>query len=525
LNALSEPSVASATPSNNNAHGDTAPVSLEIIGVSKRFGDLQALTDVSLRLMRGTVHALLGENGAGKSTLVKCVMGYQSPDEGSVVVDERERTIRSTRDAHALGLGMVYQHFTLVPAMTVLENLVLARDEIPAFVDWAAERRQLEAESKELPFAVELDRPVITLAAGEKQKVEILKQLYLRRRILILDEPSSVLTPVEADEVLETLRQRAVRDGLAVLLITHKLREVTGFADDVTVLRGGRRVASAKAQEHSPDSLASLMMGEDQAQDSGAGGTRTAPGSVRLQIRDLEVLGDRGTHALRDLSLSVASGEILGIAGVSGNGQRELVETLNGQRRQVDGEVSVNGRHFGATREDMEREGFRCLPEEPLRNACVPSMSVAENMALRRFDDPSMTVGRWLLNRRAHRHLAQEYVAAYQVRTQSVDTPLRLLSGGNIQRAVLARELADEPGLIVAANPCFGLDFAAAREIRMRLVEARNRGAAILLLSEDLDEVMTVADRIGVLFAGQIVDEFNAADADRGVIGRRMAGE
>lgn len=502
------------------------PYSLEIVGMRKRFGRLLALDDVSLRLRRGSIHALLGENGAGKSTLVKCIMGYQPADAGSVVVDGRERSIHATRDAHALGLGMVYQHFTLVAAMTVLENLVLAQPRLPAWIHWAAERRRLGEIMARMPFQVDLDRPVAGLAAGEKQKVEILKQLFLQRRVLFLDEPSSVLTPDEADEVFHSLRARADADGLSVLLITHKLREVMAFADEVSVLRQGRRVGGGPVAEHTPDTLASLMMGRETAAASAPAPRppRRAGGAPLLAIDGLRVLNDRGSPALNGLSLGVGAGEILGVAGVSGNGQRELLQALNGQRPVEAGTVRIADELFSPDRRTMAREGYRCLPEEPLHNACVASMSVAENLALRRFDEPAMTRPGRLLNRRAQRRLAEDCIRDYDIRAHSPAAPIRTLSGGNVQRAVLARELADDPQVLVVANPCFGLDFAATTQIRERLLAARGRGAAVLLLSEDLDEVLELADRIVVLFTGRIVQELDAAAADRVLIGRAMAG-
>jgi simple sugar transport system ATP-binding protein len=500
--------------------------SLEVAALSKTFGRLKALDNVSLRLRRGSIHALLGENGAGKSTLVKCVMGYQPADEGGVIVDGRERTIRSTRDAHTLGLGMVYQHFTLVPAMTVLENLVLAKAHLPALINWREARRRIDTVMADMPFRVDLDRRVATLAAGEKQKVEILKQLLLDRRILILDEPSSVLTPDEADEVLGNLRRRVTEHDLSVLLITHKMREVMAYADEVTVLRQGRRVATGAVAGHDPDSLVSAMMGEATVATA-AKNTRRETGyaTAALTIRDLVVTGDRGTRAVDGLSLTVRPGEIVGVAGVSGNGQRELVEALNGQRPIDSGAVLIGEEAFVPTRRAMTRHRFRCLPEEPLHNACVADMTVAENLSLRRFDHPDMTRARWLLNRGAQRRLARSAIRDYDIRTQSTEAMLRDLSGGNVQRTVLARELQDEPRYLVVANPCFGLDFAAAAQIRNRLVEARDRGAAVLLLSEDLDEVLDLSDRIVVLFAGRIVHDVRGDRAGRAEIGRHMAGQ
>jgi simple sugar transport system ATP-binding protein len=497
---------------------------IEVTGLTKRFGSFTALDDVSMRVAAGGFHALLGENGAGKSTLVKCLVGYHRPEAGAIQVDRREVEIRTTHDAHALGIGMVYQHFTLVPSMTVAENLVMARDDVPAVLDWKRERARLEAALAAVPFRVDLDAPVSSLAAGEKQKVEIVKQMVLRRRFLILDEPTSVLTPQEADEVLGMLRDMAHRGELTVLLITHKFREVMAFADRVSVLRRGRLVGEGDVRDLDPAALGEMMVGSRQAQDSAPRSPRRVmAGAVRLSVRGLRVNDDAGLPAVEDLSLEVRAGEILGVAGVSGNGQRELVEALVGQRAVAGGEVRVGGTAFRATRSEMARHRVFSLPEEPLRNACVGSMTVAENMALRNFDRSPIAVGPWL-RRKAMRRQARQLVAEYKVRTRGTEVPIRTLSGGNVQRAVLARELSADVDVLIVANPVFGLDFAAVAEIHARLLAARDRGAAVLLVSEDLDELLELADRIVVMFDGRIVHETEGAQADIAVIGRCMAG-
>jgi simple sugar transport system ATP-binding protein len=498
---------------------------LEVVGLTKRFGGLTALEDVSLRVEAGAFHALLGENGAGKSTLVKCVVGYQRADAGAVLVGRREREIRSPADAHALGIGMVYQHFTLVPSMTVAENLVMARDDVPMRVRWRQERERLAAFMTTVPFAVDLDRPAWQLAAGEKQKVEILKQLYLRRRLVILDEPTSVLTPAEADEVLGMLHAMSRAGEVTVLMITHKFREVMAFADAVSVLRRGRLAGGGRVADLTPARLAELMVGAREIPEAHAArGNGRDPGRApRLVVEDLVVENDGGLVAVDRVSLTVRPGEIVGIAGVSGNGQRELVETLIGQRVPAAGHVRVDGRPYRATRGAIRFHGAFSLPEEPFRNACIPGMTVAENMALRNFDRAPLAAGPFL-RRGALRAQAARWIAAFKVKADGPEAPMATLSGGNVQRAVLARELSEAVSVLIAANPVFGLDFAAVAEIHERILAARNDGAAVLLVSEDLDELLALSDRIVVMFDGRIVHETAIEAADIAAIGPAMAG-
>jgi general nucleoside transport system ATP-binding protein len=501
---------------------ETAP-EMEVIDVAKRFGTLVALDGVSLRLPPGAFHALLGENGAGKSTLVKCIMGYHAPDRGTVVVGGVQRVIATPRDAHALGIGMVYQHFTLVPNMTVAENLLIARADIAAVVEWRRERERMERFLRRMPFRIDLAAPVSSLAAGEKQKVEILKQLFLDCQVLILDEPTSVLTPEEANQVLNVLHDMTRTRRLSVLLITHKMREVMAFAEDVTVLRHGRMTGTGAVRELGAARLSELMVGSHEV-TALARRSPSAGSKVRLRIERLCAENDRGHVALRDVSFEVRSGEIVGIAGVSGNGQKELVEVLAGQRMPRAGTITVNGEAYAGTRAEMHRHRLFCLPEEPLRNACVPAMSVAENLAFRRFDQAPFVVARYFVNRRAMRSAARTLIGHYRIKASSPDVPAESLSGGNVQRMVLARELSGSVQVLVAANPCFGLDIRAIAEIHDQIMRARNRGAAVLLVSEDLDELFELAERLLVFFDGRIVAEAQAAVADRAAIGQYMAG-
>lgn len=500
---------------------------LEAIGLSKRFGAFQALDRVSLKVPAGEFHALLGENGAGKSTLVKCLMGFQRADEGEVLLNGREARIRNPREAQALGLGMVYQHFTLVSSLTGAENLVIARRDAPSIIDWAAERQRLDAFLDRTPFRVPLDREVGALSAGERQKLEILKLLYLDQRFMILDEPTSVLTPAEADEMLGHLKAMAERGEITVLMITHKFREVKAFADAVTILRRGRIVGAGRGL--TTREMATMMVGEA----SGVGKAALPPRRERSRLREpaLELAGlfaedDDGRAALRGVSLKVAAGEIVGLAGVSGNGQNALVEICCGQRPLSAGQIFVNGRDFVPTRRAFYEAGMFVVPEEPLRNAAVSAMSVADNIAFRRFEKPPLSRRGWWLDRRAIGMAGRELMARFRVAGPSPDAPIGALSGGNVQRAVLARELSSERiSVLVVANPCFGLDFASAAEIRARIVEARNDGAAVLLISEDLDEVIELADTVAVISHGRITYKAPVAEIDRSSLGVHFAGE
>ena len=432
-------------------HGDSEHArgaEVEILHAGKSFGTFRALDDVSMKVRPGTIHALLGENGAGKSTLVKGLVGYGLLDQGQIMVGKREVRIASPRDAQALGIGMVYQHFTLATGLSVEENLLLARGALPWKIRWANERAALEAFMRSMPFRLSLTTPVASLAAGEKQKLEILKQLYLRQRLLILDEPTSVLTPQEADDVLGLMRTLTSRGDLTVLMITHKFREVMAYADDVSVLRRGRLVASCAVSQTHRDELAAWMMGtvptnthaeaaipadrQPQAADVAQGAAMAAAtverevpptgpdvssaAAIRLEVDGLVVQDDRGHMAVKHLSLQVRAGEILGIAGISGNGQRELLDALTGQRPVREGTMRVAGLPYRATRQQMTQLRVFAIPEEPLKNACVAGMSVAQNLALRDFDRAPLRRGGWWLNRRAIRERAVHLIRDFNVR-------------------------------------------------------------------------------------------------------------
>lgn len=501
---------------------ENGAISVEALNMTMRFGGFTALDAVSIAIPAGTVHALLGENGAGKSTLVKCMMGFYHATEGELLVAGKEARMTDPKVAQSLGLGMVYQHFTLVPSLTAAENLVISRTDTPALIDWRHERVALDAFMAKMPFSVPLDQPVSRLAAGEKQKLEILKQLYLGNRFLILDEPTSVLTPSEADEVLGHVRALARAGEITVLMITHKFREVSAFADHVSILRRGKYVGGGAVAELSIDEMSRAMMGEAPVVSE-----RTRIGAQGQPLMTLHGIKASDRTGLKDIEIddvTLHAGEILGIAGISGNGQMELMEILTGQRQIRDGTITVNGSPYTATRAEARAHAIRYLPEEPLRNACAPRMSVAENLAFRMFDIDQNGRPLFWKDSRAIADNATALIDGFQVKTSSANAPIASLSGGNVQRAVLGRELTGDVKALIVSNPCFGLDFAAVSAIRDRLIEARNQGTAILLISEDLDEIMELSDRILVMSEGRIAFETPIATADVAQIGQHMAG-
>ena len=497
--------------------------SLEAHHMTKIFGPLVALDDVSIKVEAGSFHALLGENGAGKSTLVKCITGFYAPDKGQVMLDGREIAIRTPRDARAHGIGMVYQHFTLVPSLTAAENLVISRADAPAVIDWAKERKALDAFMDEMPFRVPLNAQVSSLSAGEKQKLEILKLLYLDQRFMILDEPTSVLTPGEADEMLGLLGAMAARKEITVLMISHKFREVKAFCDHFTVLRRGRFTGSGDAKTATVAEMSAMMIGDTTIRERAARTAQPTQANV-LELAGLFAEDNDGLPAIKAVNLKVKAGEIVGIAGVSGNGQSALVEALSGQRPLSDGAIFIGGERFEPKRGHFDRYKVYGLPEEPLKNATVPKMSVAENLAFRSFDKPPVASLGWWMSPGPMREKARDLIARYRVKTASPDAPIETLSGGNVQRAVLARELSGDVDVLIVANPCFGLDFASVAEIRSQIMEQRNRGAAVLLVSEDLDEILELADRVAVMSGGTITYVAPIEETDRNTIGQYMAG-
>ena len=494
------------------------PPAVEMLDVWKRFPGVVANAGANLRVRRGSVHAVLGENGAGKSTLMNVLSGVYRPDEGEVRIDGTPHHFRTPAAALDAGVGMVHQEFRLVPSFTVAENVVLgACDRI---VRRSAVESAVGALADRFGLATEPDRPVWQLSMGERQRVEILKALWRDARILVLDEPTAVLTPGEADELGAVLRHMA-DDGRTVVFISHKLHEVTGFCDEATVLRGGRTVAaSLSVADTDATELASLMVGASPVV------TERPPdrevGEVLLEVQDLRCPDDRGLAALDGLNLTVRSGEIVGIAGVAGNGQREMAQTIAGLRPVESGSVHLCGEdRTDATPRQRFADGLGYIPEDRIGVGLAPRLSVTDNAVLRTYGRHRR--GPFLDAAGAIDH-CRDLVDRFGVRTGPLDEPIAGLSGGNLQRLLVGRELVDGPRVVVAAQPTRGLDVQGVKAIQDLLVSEREAGAAVLLVSEDLDELLTLADRLLVMHAGRIVAEFDPTTAERHVIGEAMIG-
>jgi simple sugar transport system ATP-binding protein len=511
---------------------------IELRGITVRFGPTTALDDVSLTLLPAERHAVVGENGAGKSTLMKVLFGLLAPDTGTVVVDGRPRRFSSPADAMALGIGMVQQHFELVPPLTVTENVTLGREVTRTHglvLDSAgadATVRRL-AETSGLPIDPRMR--VSDLSVAAQQRVEILKALYRGARVLILDEPTAVLSPAEARDLWRTTSKLAA-EGTTIVFVTHKLDEVMANADRVTVLRRGRHILTTTIATTRASELASAMIGSagdeastpitqtEEAADTGGSDTRDAL-SRGLSLRAITVLGSHGTVAVEDLSLDVAAGEIVGLAGVDGSGQIELVDAILGLHPLARGSIRVAGEDV-TDRSVAERRaaGVAFIPEDRHHRALILPLACEENVVLGRHREPCFTVAGRLLRRRAMRAFLAERAATFDVRGAELGVPARALSGGNQQKLVLARELSTAPRVLIASQPTRGLDFAASAFVHDALRRARDGGAAILLQSLDLGERQELADRIAVMLRGRIVAVLDRGMADEERIGALMMG-
>ncbi|MFL5724734.1 MAG: ABC transporter ATP-binding protein [Chloroflexota bacterium] len=498
-----------------------APPALEAVGIVKRFPGVLANDGVDFELRTGEIHAVLGENGAGKSTLMNILAGLYRPDEGEIRLDGRPVSFGSPRDAIEAGLGMVHQHFTLVPSQTVTENILLGLREPRFLLDARRSEAEVVRLAAEFGLRVHPRAKVWQLSVGEQQRVEILKLLYRGAQILILDEPTAVLAPQEADDLFATLKSMTAA-GRSVVFISHKLNEVVQIADRVTVMRRGRVTAAGRSAEGvTKRDLARLMVGRDLF-----GLYEKAPfnpGNVLLSATDVEAVSDRGLPALRGVSLDVRAGEIVGIAAVAGNGQTELAEVVTGLR-PCSGTIRIGARTVSnRPPRDAIRAGVAHVPEDRTGMGSAPNLSVAENLIMKRFREPPISRG-WLIDDGRMRTLAEELREEYAIAAPSVDTRARLLSGGNLQRLILAREIETEPSMMVAVQPTRGLDVGAIETVHRLLLSRREHGAGILLISEDLDEILALADRVDVMFEGRIVGSFDAETADVHEIGLLMTG-
>lgn len=491
-------------------------------GIVKRFPGVVANAGVDLELRQGEIHALLGENGAGKSTLVQVLAGIQRPDAGTIELFGEPARWRSPRDAIARGVGMVHQQFMLVPTLTCAENVVLGLREQGWWTSPNEIAGRVGAFAAAQGFALEPSTPVWQLSVGEQQRVEIVKALYRGARVLVLDEPTAVLCPHEVEALCDALRAMA-RAGRSVVLISHKLAEVLAIADRITVLRRGRVVAAGlEARATNAQALAELMVGQALAPPRERPTPRLGP--AVLTLSHLSVRSDKGLLAVRGVELCVRAGELVGLAGVAGNGQRELAEAIAGMRARVEGAVCIAGHEVpsGSPRAAMAA-GLAYVPEDRAVDGTAATLSLAENLVLKRYQEPRFG-RRGLLDRAAVAEHARERMQALAIAAPSEQTPAGKLSGGNLQKLILARELASGPRLLVAAQPTRGLDVGATEAVHAKLRELREAGAGVLVVSEDLDELCSLADRIVVMSAGRFVGELDAAEATAERLGLLLGG-
>lgn len=502
-------------------------------GIVKRFPGVLANDQVDFSVRKGEVHTLLGENGAGKSTLMKILFGLHQPDEGQIKLDGEETRIHSPGDAIRAGIGMIHQHFMLVPTLTVAENVALglgtehhmnsgstgsARQ---FFLNLDPVASRISEISDQYGLKVDPSIYVWQLSVGEQQRVEIIKALFRNAELLALDEPTAVLTPQEVDDLFVTLRSMT-EAGHSLIFISHKLHEVLEISDRITVLRNGRLVGTVDAEKADRPKLAQMMVGREVFLEQDRG--KVEVGEPRLQIQHLCADSDRETQALHEVDLTVNSGEIVAIAGVSGNGQRELAEVIAGLRPATAGSVLIDGQDCtNHSPGQLRLDGLAYIPEERMRDGAVKEFSVAENLMLHDFDI-SPYANRGFLRFDQIKDRCTELIKDFDVKTPSADSSLKTLSGGNIQKAILARELSGGPTVLVAAQPTRGVDIGATEYIRQRLLDQRNEGTATLLISEDLDEIMSLADRIAVMYEGHIMGVVDREDADITRLGLLMAG-
>jgi general nucleoside transport system ATP-binding protein len=498
-----------------------APVVLEMRGITKTFGPVKANDDISITLHRGEILGLLGENGAGKSTLMKILYGLYRPDSGSIFIDGEEVEIHDPKDAVSRGIGMVHQHFTLIPPLTVAENIVLgAEPRKGVSLDIEEAVKATEELSERYGLVVDPRARVVDLSVGVQQRVEILKTLYREARILVLDEPTAVLTPQETEDLFSVLKE-LVADGLSIIFITHKLGELLGISDRITIIRDGRVVDTVITAETDERELARLMVGRDVLLRVEK--TEMKPGEPRLAAEDLVVLSNTGARAVDEVSLEVRSGEILGIAGVDGNGQTELADALAGVRHVESGRVYLDGDDVTALgADDLQERGLAYVPEDRASKGLVQDFMLYENNSLKTYDGPPFSRWGWIFPK-VMRRRAAENLRAYDVRPPDPDARAGSLSGGNQQKAILARELSGDPGVIIASQPTRGVDVGAIEFIHRQLLEQRSEGKAILLISLELEEVRSLSDRIVVIYAGRIVGEVGP-DATDEELGLLMAG-
>lgn len=498
------------------------PLAAELIGIDKEFYGVKANDNVNFLLERGEVHALLGENGAGKSTLCSILAGLYRPDSGEMHISGEPVAFKSPKDAFAAGVGMVYQHFRLVANLTVAENLALGHPDLDVRLSQTELQQSATDLGEKYGLPVDASARIWQLSVGEQQRVEILKLLYRDAQILILDEPTAVLTPQESKVLFRTMRQLA-DEGRSIIFVSHKLDEVKQVSDQVTVLRDGKTVGGVATADAEPKDLARMMVGRDLELPSRKPSEEIGP--VMLGVSDIHVQSDRGLEAVRGMTLDVHKGEVVGIAGVSGNGQRELAQGLVGLRPLTAGSVELDGADISdASVLSRIRAGCGYVPQSRLGMGLAPGLTTEENLALKAFRRPPYSRSRRLVAS-AFREEGEREITEYDIRGVRPGLPIRLLSGGNLQKALVGREVEMNPKVMILRSPTRGLDVGATEAVRNQILDQREKGVAVLLISEDLDELMALADRLLVIYEGEVVGEMQTEDATAERLGLLMAGQ
>jgi ABC-type uncharacterized transport system ATPase subunit len=499
---------------------NSAPLVVEMRGIVKRFPGVLANDHVDFSLRRGEIHALLGENGAGKSTLMNVLAGLYRSDGGTALVNGKPAEFRSPRDAIQAGIGMVHQHFMLVPSQTVTENILLGLDEPRFRMRLSEYDKVIAALGERFGMKVDPKAHIWQLSVGEQQRVEILKMLYRGAHVLIMDEPTAVLAPLEIEGLFKTLRAM-VADGKSIVFISHKLGEVTDIADRVTVLRRGKVTAPGfEMGDTTRQELARLMVGRDVVFRLDK--KEREPGALVLSAEGIHAENDKGLPALRGVSLTVRAGEIVGVAGVAGNGQRELAQVISGLRACTRGDVKLNGVEIGCLSiRNRIRHGLGYIPEDRTHVGTAPNLSVTDNLIMKKYRRPPIARG-WMVDMNAATNFAEKLKDDYDIIVPNVETPVRLLSGGNLQRVILAREISGEPAFLLAMQPTRGLDVGAIEGVHRLLLSQREAGSAVLLVSEELEELLALSDRIYVIYEGEIMGEVHNHDVEK--IGLMMTG-
>ena len=506
---------------NENIHETGQDIFLNVSVLTKKFPLVLANDCISFDVRKGEIHCLLGENGAGKSTLAECLYGFYLPDSGEIIIHGHRVNINSPLDAINLGIGMVHQHFMLVDVLTVVENVMLGIHSRGVFLDYLEVESKLDELCKSYGVNLDLKAKIWQLSVGEQQWVEILKALYVGVDLLILDEPTASLTPQESERLFSVL-QKMKGEGLSIIFITHKLKEVMSVSDRVTVLRKGKKVATVNTSEVTMEELATMMVGRDVL--FRVEKENKLHGDPILEIKELYANNDMGRSAVNGINLTLYRGEILGLAGVSGNGLKELFEVLIGLRKATGGKIFLEGKditRFNAS--GIKKVGIGNIPEDRFRMGVIPDFSVGENLILGQHHNPEY-LNFWFLDSKKIRMDGEKSISEFDIMTPSIDHPTKFLSGGNVQKVILARELRLDPSVLLANQPTRGLDVGVIEFFHQRLIEKRKMGVGILLASEDLDELFALSDRIAVIFKGHVSGVFNIKDARRDSIGLLMAG-